>query len=144
MHAQMPLQRNSALQLTAEGICTRGGMDAVTSLNALCQSKPLATEQRDHALEPRQFNSECNPVCPSSHFPCYQSTGAAGLSAAAALRVATQGQKSVHIFEKTAMTARGAAILVGVNGLKALQAIDPALLDALLAKATKLEGSGAY
>lgn len=68
---------------------------------------------------------------------------ATGLSAAAALRVATQGQKSVHIFEKTAMTARGAAILVGVNGLKALQAIDPQLLDGLLAKATKLEGSGA-
>jgi hypothetical protein len=48
----------------------------------------------------------------------------------------------VHVFEKTAMTARGAAILVGVNGLKALQAIDPVLLDGLLAKATKLEGSG--
>jgi hypothetical protein len=66
----------------------------------------------------------------------------AGLSAAAALRVATQGQTSVHGFEKTAMTARGAAILVGVNGLKALQAIDPVLLDGLLGKATKLEGSG--
>jgi hypothetical protein len=49
----------------------------------------------------------------------------------------------VHVFEKTAMTARGAAILVGVNGLKALQAIDPVLLDGLLAKATKLKGSGA-
>jgi hypothetical protein len=42
------------------------------------------------------------------------------------------------------MTARGAAILVGVNGLKALQAIDPVLLDGLLAKATKLEGSGEW
>jgi hypothetical protein len=50
----------------------------------------------------------------------------------------------VHVFEKTAMTARGAAILVGVNGLKALQAIDPVLLDGLLAKATKLEGSGEW
>ncbi|WIA35368.1 hypothetical protein OEZ86_003819 [Tetradesmus obliquus] len=70
--------------------------------------------------------------------------GPAGLSAAAALRVATKGQKSVHVFEKTAMTARGAAILVGVNGLKALQAIDPQLLAGLLAKATKLEGSDRY
>lgn len=56
--------------------------------------------------------------------------------------MATQSQKSIHVFEKTAMTARGAAILVGPNGLKALHAVDPALLEGMLAKATKLEGSG--
>ncbi|KAF6255561.1 hypothetical protein COO60DRAFT_1702741 [Scenedesmus sp. NREL 46B-D3] len=70
--------------------------------------------------------------------------GPAGLSAAAALQVATQSQKLIHVFEKTAMTARGAAILVGPNGLKALHAVDPALLEGMLAKATKLEGSDRY
>lgn len=48
----------------------------------------------------------------------------------------------VHVFERTAMAARGAAVMVGVNGLKALQAIDERVLQRLLAQAIKLEGSG--
>lgn len=68
--------------------------------------------------------------------------GPAGLAAAAALQVATAG-KSVHVFERTAMKSRGAAIIIGVNGLKALHAISPALLDTLLANAIQLEGAGA-
>jgi ribulose 1,5-bisphosphate synthetase/thiazole synthase len=68
--------------------------------------------------------------------------GPAGLAAAAALQVATAGRSSVHVFERSAMKARGAAIVVGVNGLKALHAISPALLDTLLANAIQLEGAG--
>jgi shikimate 5-dehydrogenase len=68
--------------------------------------------------------------------------GPAGLAAAAALQVATSGSKQIHVFEKTSMKARGAAILVGVNGLKALHAISPSLLDSMVANATKLEGAG--
>ena len=67
--------------------------------------------------------------------------GPAGLAAAAALHMADPALK-VHVFEKTNMTARGAAVLVGVNGLKALDAIGGGILDRLLAGATKLEGSG--
>lgn len=40
------------------------------------------------------------------------------------------------------MSAKGAAVLVGLNGLLALEAIDKALLQGLLDKAIKLEGSG--
>lgn len=40
------------------------------------------------------------------------------------------------------MQHKGAAVLVGVNGLLALEAIDRTLLDGLLQKAIKLEGSG--
>jgi hypothetical protein len=68
--------------------------------------------------------------------------GPAGLAAAAALRRADPSL-TVHLFERGSMDARGAAILVGVNGLKALHAIDPTLVDRLLAKAIRLEGSGA-
>lgn len=46
--------------------------------------------------------------------------GPAGLACAAALRRADPSLR-VMLFEKTRMTGRGAAILVGVNGLKALQ-----------------------
>jgi hypothetical protein len=60
-----------------------------------------------------------------------------------ALRRANPSLK-VRVFERGAMAARGAAILVGVNGLKALDAIDPALLERLLSKAIRLEGSGAW
>lgn len=68
--------------------------------------------------------------------------GPAGLAAAAALQVATSGSKEIHVFEKTSMKARGAAILVGANGLKALHAISPSLLDTMVANATKLEAAG--
>jgi hypothetical protein len=40
------------------------------------------------------------------------------------------------------MSHRGAAVLVGVNGLLALEAIDPSLVQGLLDKAITLEGSG--
>ncbi|KAI8473272.1 MAG: hypothetical protein J3K34DRAFT_411487 [Monoraphidium minutum] len=69
--------------------------------------------------------------------------GPAGLACAVALRRADPSLR-VHLFEKTAMTGRGAAILVGVNGLKALHAIDAGLTEDLLAKAIKLEGSERY
>lgn len=49
----------------------------------------------------------------------------------------------VHVFERTRMTHKGAAVLVGVNGLLALEAIDKQLLDGLLQQAIRLEGSGA-
>lgn len=48
----------------------------------------------------------------------------------------------LHIFERTRMQHKGAAVLVGVNGLLALEAIDRDLLNGLLQKAIKLEGSG--
>jgi hypothetical protein len=48
----------------------------------------------------------------------------------------------LHIFERTRMQHKGAAVLVGVNGLLALEAIDRDLLDGLLQKAIRLEGSG--
>lgn len=67
--------------------------------------------------------------------------GPAGLAAAAALHIANPSL-SIHVFEKTNMTARGAAVLVGVNGLKALEAIGGGILDRMLAGATRLEGSG--
>lgn len=70
--------------------------------------------------------------------------GPAGLAAAAALQVATSGSKEIHVFEKTSMKARGAAILVGANGLKALHAISPSLLDTMVANATKLEAAGGH
>jgi 2-polyprenyl-6-methoxyphenol hydroxylase-like FAD-dependent oxidoreductase len=69
--------------------------------------------------------------------------GPAGLACAAALRRADPSLR-VQLFEKTRLTGRGAAILVGINGLKALKAIDPAMLDDLLSKAIKLEGSGEW
>lgn len=50
--------------------------------------------------------------------------------------------RQVHVFERTNMSAKGAAVLVGVNGLLALEAIDKALLQGLLDKSIKLEGSG--
>lgn len=40
------------------------------------------------------------------------------------------------------MSHKGAAVLVGVNGLLALGAIDKQLLQGLLQKAIRLEGSG--
>jgi hypothetical protein len=49
----------------------------------------------------------------------------------------------VHVFERTNMSHKGAAVLVGVNGLLALEAIDQQMLQGLLEKAIKLEGSGA-
>lgn len=67
--------------------------------------------------------------------------GPAGLAAAAALRIADPSLR-VHVFEKTNMTARGAAVLVGVNGLLALEAIGGGMVDKLLDKAITLEGSG--
>lgn len=67
--------------------------------------------------------------------------GPAGLAAAAALHIAKPSLR-IHVFEKTSMTARGAAVLVGVNGLKALEAIGGEILERLLAGATKLDGSG--
>lgn len=42
------------------------------------------------------------------------------------------------------MTHKGAAVLVGVNGLLALEAIDKQLLQGLLDKSIKLEGSDRY
>jgi hypothetical protein len=41
------------------------------------------------------------------------------------------------------MSHKGAAVLVGVNGLLALEAIDKQMLQGLLEKAIRLEGSGA-
>ncbi|KAF8060567.1 Zeaxanthin epoxidase [Scenedesmus sp. PABB004] len=70
--------------------------------------------------------------------------GPAGLAAAAALRAVLPRGAEVRVFERTARTARGEAVLVGVNGLKALAAIDPALTDGLLRKAIRLEGSDRY
>lgn len=67
--------------------------------------------------------------------------GPAGLAAAAALRRANPNL-DVRLFERSNMGARGAAVLVGVNGLLALEAIDKSLVDALLAKAIALDGSG--
>lgn len=40
------------------------------------------------------------------------------------------------------MSHKGAAVLVGVNGLLALEAIDKQMLQGLLEKAIRLEGSG--
>lgn len=51
---------------------------------------------------------------------------------------------SVHLWERSSMRARGAAVLVGVNGLLALEAIDPAMLEGLLNKSIKLDGSGKW
>ncbi|GBF88144.1 FAD NAD(P)-binding domain-containing protein [Raphidocelis subcapitata] len=69
--------------------------------------------------------------------------GPAGLAAAAALRRADPSLR-VGLFERTPMTARGAGVLVGVNGLLALNAINPAIVEGLLARAIKLEGSERY
>lgn len=96
-----------------------------------------------HKAHCSRSRARSTQICAQVHYDvAIIGGGPAGLSAAAALRVATSGQKSVHVFEKTSMKARGAAILVGVNGLKALQAINPELLRGLLSRATKLEGSG--
>lgn len=57
-------------------------------------------------------------------------------------KMAMAATMQVHVFERTAMTHKGAAVLVGVNGLLALEAIDHQLLEGLLAKAIRLEGSG--
>jgi 2-polyprenyl-6-methoxyphenol hydroxylase-like FAD-dependent oxidoreductase len=67
--------------------------------------------------------------------------GPAGLAAAVALQRADPSM-SIHVFERTNMNARGAAVMVGVNGLLALNAIDPQLPKSLLSKAIRLEGSG--
>lgn len=40
------------------------------------------------------------------------------------------------------MSHKGAAVLVGVNGLLALEAIDKQMLQGLLDKSIRLEGSG--
>jgi 2-polyprenyl-6-methoxyphenol hydroxylase-like FAD-dependent oxidoreductase len=66
--------------------------------------------------------------------------GPAGLAAAAALRAACP-ELRIKVFEKTEMTARGAAVLVGVNGLKALQAIDPTLLQNMQSRSIQLQKS---
>lgn len=65
------------------------------------------------------------------------------MAAAAALKKADPDLK-LHIFERTRMQHKGAAVLVGVNGLLALEAIDRDLLDGLLQKAIRLEGSDRY
>ncbi len=41
------------------------------------------------------------------------------------------------------MTQKGAAVMVGVNGLLALEAVDQQMLQGLLEKAIKLEAAGA-
>eukprot|EP00775_Hariotina_reticulata_P007829 gene7829-8026_t len=69
--------------------------------------------------------------------------GPAGLAAAVALHKADPSL-SIRVFEKTNMNARGAAVMVGVNGLLALNAIDPQLPEFLLRKAIRLEGSERY
>lgn len=67
--------------------------------------------------------------------------GPAGLAAAAAIRKADPSLR-VHVFEKTDMRARGAAVLVGANGLMALNAIDSSITNRLITQAITLEGAG--
>jgi 2-polyprenyl-6-methoxyphenol hydroxylase-like FAD-dependent oxidoreductase len=69
--------------------------------------------------------------------------GPAGLAAAAALHAADAALR-VHVFEKSDLRARGAAVMVGANGLMALDAIDSSIVARLMDKAVNLKGAGAH
>ena len=94
--------------------------------------------------QPRKLNSAFRLNAAAKRMECIDVAiaggGPAGLAAAAAIRAACP-ELLVKVFEKTNMTARGAAVLVGVNGLKALRAIDPSLLQNMQGRSIQLQKS---